>query len=71
MTCRLADRLGDVAAKVRAVGKETCVVVTDGGILLGRVRGEALDGDPEAKVEEVMESDPTTVHTNTTLDSIF
>ena len=70
VTCRLADRLGDVAAKVRAVGKETCVVVTDGGILLGRVRGEALDGDPEAKVEEVMESDPTTVRTNTTLDSI-
>ncbi len=70
VTCRLTDRLGDVAAEARAVGKETCVVVTDGGILLGRVRGEALDGDPEAKVEEVMESGPTTIRTNTTLDSI-
>ena len=38
--------------------------------MLGRVRGEALDGDPEAKVEEMMESGPTTVRTNTTLDSI-
>ena len=67
VTCALTDRVGEVAARVRAAGKDTCVVVTDGGVVLGRVRGEALEADPDSRVEQVMESGPTTTRTDSTL----
>ncbi len=68
--CHLEDRLGDAAGKVRAAGKDACIVVTDGDVVLGRVRGEALDADPDALVESVMESGPTTFRTDATLESV-
>jgi CBS domain-containing protein len=37
------------------------LVVTQGGVLVGRLRGSALDCDPALSVEEVMESGPSTV----------
>jgi len=70
ITCRLTDRLGDVASKVREAGKESCVVVADGNVVLGRVRGSALDSNPDSLVEEVMESGPTTIRTNEMLEPI-
>ena len=70
LTCRLSDRLGDVVEKIRESGKESCVVVADGNVVLGRVRGSAFDGNPNAQVEEVMESGPTTIRTNEMLEPI-
>ena len=71
VTCRLSDRLGDIINKVREAGKEACVVTTDGSIVLGRIRIDRLDGDPQAQAEEVMESGPTTTRADTTLASIL
>lgn len=71
MTCQLSDRLGNVVEKLREAGKDTCIVVTDGNVILGRLRGRALEGDPNALVEEVMESGPTTTRINTTLESMI
>lgn len=60
-TCRLTDRLGDVRKRVRAAGWESCLVVNDDRIVLGRLRGAAFDGDPDQTAEAVMEAGPTTV----------
>ncbi len=71
VTCRPTDRISDVVDRVRAAGKETCIVTTDGGVILGRVRTDRLDGDAQAQVEEVMELGPTTTRADTMLESIL
>ena len=71
VTCRLTDGISDVFTRVREAGKEACIVTTDGGVVLGRVRIERLDSNVQAQAEEVMESGPTTTRADTTLESIL
>ncbi len=71
VTCRPTDRISDVGDRVRAAGKETCIVTTDGGVILGRLRTDRLDGDAQAQVEELMELGPTTTRADTMLESIL
>ncbi|MGD9893162.1 MAG: CBS domain-containing protein [Dehalococcoidia bacterium] len=68
--CRLTDRVGEVRDRVRAAGWDVCLVVTEEGVILGRLRGKALDATPEAVAETVMEAGPTTIRPNTPLESI-
>ena len=70
-TCALHDRLGDVRDRLRAAGETSCIVVNDQRVVLGRVRGEALDGDAEQTVEAVMEAGPTTVRPSEPLDALI
>lgn len=44
-----------------------CVVVNDEGIVLGDLRGKALHADPIARVEEVMNPEPSTYRPNVSL----
>lgn len=60
-TCQLTDRLGDVRARVPATGWESCLVVTERGVVLGRIHGDALDGDAEQTAEAAMHAGPATV----------
>jgi CBS domain-containing protein len=69
-TCSPLERLGDVRDRLRA-GKSSCIVVNDQRVVLGRVRGEALKGDPEQSVEAVMEAGPTTVRPSEPLDALI
>ena len=69
-TCRLTDRLGDVRDKTLDADQNVCVVVNDDRIVLGRLRGDALRGDPGATVESVMESGPTTTRPDDPLEAI-
>ncbi len=71
VTCRPTDRISDVIDRVRAAGKEACIVTTDGGVILGRVRADRLDGDAQEPVEEVMELGPTTARADTMLEAIL
>ncbi len=71
VTCRPTDRIGDVIDRVRAARKETCIVTTDGRVVLGRVRTDRLDGDAQSQAEEVMELGPTTTRADTILESIL
>jgi len=59
-TCRLNERVGDVAARVLGKGWDLCVVVNEGNIVLGRLKRAALEGDADASVESVMEPGPIT-----------
>ena len=66
-TCRLGDTIGDAAERVKRAGQRQCVVTSDGGVVLGRLRGEALAADPEATAESVMESGPSTIRPDVSL----
>ena len=69
--CGITDTLGDVSQKTREASKDACIVTTSGGVVLGRVGGKALEGDPGAPVEKVMDPGPTTVRTNEPLEPIY
>ncbi len=71
VTCQTTERISDVIDRIRAAGKETCIVTTDGGVVLGRLRTDRLDGDYQGPVEEVMELGPTTTRADTMLESIL
>jgi Mg/Co/Ni transporter MgtE len=70
-SCALHYQLGDVRDRLRAAGKTSCIVVNDQRVILGRLRGESLDGDAEQTVEEVMEAGPTTVRPSESLDALI
>ncbi len=67
-TCRLTERLGDVAERVKAVDQNVCIVTSENGVVLGRLRGDALEGDPDASVEAVMEAGPSTIRPDVALE---
>ncbi len=67
-TCMLTDRVGEAAERARAAGQTGCLVLTEGRVVLGRVRD--LEGDPEAVVEEVMQAGPTTVRLDEPLEAL-
>ncbi len=70
-TCRLTDRIGDVQKRVQAAGWTLCIVVSDSGVVLGRLRQKTLAADPESIVETVMESGPSTIRPDVLLESIM
>ena len=70
IACHLGERFGDVARRVRAAGKDVCTVVNDRHILLGRIRGRSLDGEPDALIEDVMRPGPATMRPNTELEEV-
>jgi predicted transcriptional regulator len=59
-TCRLTDQVGEVYQRCQAAGWKVCVVVNDSKVVLGRLRKEAWDADPQTRVEDVMENGPST-----------
>ena len=69
-TCRLTERIADVRDRVQASGHNICVVTNDEGVVLGRLGPRALDADPQASAEAVMESGPTTTRPDDPLEAI-
>ena len=66
-TCRLGETIGDVAKRVKSGGRRQCVVTSDDGVVLGRLRGRALNAHSDATAESVMESGPTTIRPDVSL----
>src|ERR687888_1832072 len=67
-TCRLDEQLSEVRVRVRAAGLDTCFVVNDAQIVLGRLGRAALAGDDERSVEQAMSAGPSTVRPSLELD---
>ena len=61
VTCHLQDRVGAIRAQVEASPYGFAFVVSDGGVLLGRLRKAALEGYAADTAESVMEAGPSTV----------
>jgi CBS domain-containing protein len=69
-TCRLEDDLKSALARARAAGWESCAVVNATGVVLGRVRVGAVDGDPGQSIDAVMEAGPGTVRPSEELEGL-
>ncbi len=69
-TCSLEERAGDVAARLEGADDRVCIVTTADGVVLGRLRGKQLSGDPGRTAEEAMEPGPTTVRADEELTGL-
>lgn len=70
-TCGLKERIVELRDRVRADGRDTCVVTNPQGIVLGLLRKNALEASPQATAEEVMASGPKTFRPNVTLQELL
>ena len=70
-TCTLADRLADVRKRVRAAGWDTCIVVNDERVVLGRLGRKAVAADDDQSVEESMTPGPTTVRPSIGVEALL
>jgi CBS domain-containing protein len=70
VTCRLDERVGDVRGRIDASPYGFGLVTSAGGVLLGRLRRSALDGDPAARAADMMEAGPSTVRPNMAADKL-
>jgi hypothetical protein len=51
-TCALDERLADVLERVRSAGWDTCIVVNEQRVVLGRLGRKAIASDSDSSVEE-------------------
>ena len=70
-TCSLDDRLQEVRAHVRSSGWDTCLVVNEERVVLGRLGRRALAGEDDVTVEKAMSSGPSTVRPNVTVAAML
>ena len=70
-TCRLDERLAAVQTRVRAAGWDTCVVVNEQRIVLGRLGRKAITGDGDESVEEAMTAGPATIRPSIGADALL
>lgn len=66
-TAGLDDRLDDVRERVGAAGWDTCVVVNEQRVVLGRIGRSALRGSGDTSASAVMTEGPSTIRPNTLL----
>ncbi len=59
-TAHIGERVEEVQTRVQAAGWKLCLVVNGQNQVLGRLRGDHWNADPNAPVEDVMEEGPTT-----------
>ena len=69
-TCHLTDRLGDVQDRVRKAGWDVCVVINGNSVVLGLLRGGALNAAPENVIERIMESGPSTIRPHVPVETL-
>ena len=70
IACHVGERLGEVAKRVRAAGKNVCIVVDERHIVLGRIRGRDFEGDANSLVESVMRPGPSTIRPDIDLATV-
>ncbi len=68
--CRITDRMEDVQFRTRQAEGDTCIVINDDGVILGRIAGEALNGDPDVLAGAAMTEGPSTVRPSEYLDEL-
>jgi Mg/Co/Ni transporter MgtE len=61
VTCSLTDQVGELRQRIDRSPYGFALVVSPEAVLLGRLRRNALDADPTARAEDVMEPGPSAV----------
>jgi len=69
-TCHLTDHIGEVYKRCQELDWQVCLVVSEAKVVLGRLRREAWQADPETPVEQVMENGPTTFRPDNFLEPL-
>lgn len=69
-TCELGERVGETRERVRAAGWDTCLVVNEERVVLGRLFRTELDGEADATTETVMRSGPSTFRPNVSVEEM-
>jgi CBS-domain-containing membrane protein len=70
-TCTLDDELTEVRARVRAAGWDTCIVVNDRRVVLGRLGRKAVAADTDETVAEAMTPGPSTIRPSIGADALL
>jgi len=70
-TCRLDERLQDVRVRVQATEWDTAIVVTENGVVLGRLGRDALRREDNLSVEDAMTEGPSTVRPSIGVDALL
>lgn len=70
-TCTLDDNLAEVRNAVRASGWDTCIVVNEQGVVLGRLGRKAIAADRDESVEAAMTPGPSTVRPSIGADALL
>jgi CBS domain-containing protein len=69
-TCRLDDPLCEVCERIERGGLDTCFVVDETGVVLGRLGRGAIRGGRQQTVEEAMTPGPRTVRPSARLEAM-
>ena len=69
-TCRLDDRLQDVCDKIGESGWDTCSVVDERRVVLGRIGRRAIRGRANVSAEEAMTPGPSTIRPSARLVTV-
>jgi CBS domain-containing protein len=70
-TCTLDEPLAEVRERARAAGWDTCIVVNDQRVVLGRLGRRAVGSDNDESVEEAMSPGPSTVRPSIGTDALL
>ena len=70
-TCSHDERLQEVRARLRASEWDTCLVVNEQQVVLGRLGRRALAREDDVTVEDAMSSGPSTVRPNVTVEAML
>jgi CBS domain-containing protein len=69
-TCRADDRLQDVCERLDEAGWDTCFVLDEGSVLLGRIGRRAIRGRADITAEEAMTLGPSTIRPSARLEAV-
>jgi CBS domain-containing protein len=69
-TCRLDDRLEDICQQLDQSGWDTCFVVDDRRVVLGRIGRRAIRGRAHVSAEQAMTPGPSTIRPSARLDAV-
>ena len=70
-TCKLHERLADVRERVRAANWDTCIVVNEQRVVLGRLGRKAIASDTTESVDKAMSPGPSTVRPSIGADALL
>jgi CBS domain-containing protein len=70
-TCTLDESLAGVRARARAGGWDTCIVINEQRVVLGRLGRRAIGSGSDETVEEAMSPGPSTVRPSIGTDALL
>jgi Mg/Co/Ni transporter MgtE len=69
-TCRLDEPLAEIRERVQRADWDTCFVVNEQGVVLGRLGRSALQSDDDLSVEQAMTPGPSTIRPSARLNDV-